>query len=488
MQLTSQNTFYYVMLFSILLIGCTGHESAERPNKKVDKRDWTDIKKDSVLTVLAENSPVSYFIYRGKNMGYEYELLHEFCKDKKIRLQVKMINDLDEMIQQLNENKGDIIACNLTVTEKRKQTINFTVPHDITHQVLIQRKPDGYKKMSKKAVAKKQINTLEELKGKTIHVWRNSTYYTQLITLNQRFNLELALVPTDGNLITAELIRMVSEGEIDYTIADENIAKIDADYYPNIDISMKLSGDEAIAFGLKKDATSLRDTLNSWLLAKENLSTIAEVSRKYFDRKHLSRKANEEYSSVSGSRLSPFDDIIKIESAKIGWDWRLIAAIIYQESKFKIQKESWAGAFGIFQFMPSTASGYGINQNSSAEDQIRAGIAKLDKNYKQWKTEIKDSVECFKFTLATFNAGKAHIDDARALSKKYNLKDSVWENNVAEMVKNLSIPKYYRDEVVKFGYCRGTETYKYVIEVIQRFEEYKSAFPKIEKDASDNVN
>lgn len=470
---------YYLIIVAVLSVFITSCADDSPQERRIHiPRDWAEIKKDSVLTLLAENSPVSYFIYHGKNMGYEYELLYEFCKDKNIRLQVKMINNLDEMVQQLGDHKGDIIACNLTITEHRKQSIAFSLPHDLTHQVLIQKKPENYKKMRKKELAKNLIHTLEELKGKKIHVWKNSTYFAQLKALNNRFNLEIEIVPSDGDLITAELIRMVSTGEIEYTIADQNIAKIDADFYPNIDISFRLSGDQEIAFGLAKNSTALRDTLNHWLSAKENKSTIAEVRRKYFDRKHLSKKANEQYSTLSGSKLSPYDDVIKRESAKIGWDWRLIAAIIYQESKFKIWKESWAGAFGIFQFMPSTAKGYGIDRNSTAEEQIKAGIGKLHKNYLQWKTEIKDSIECYKFTLATFNSGRAHIEDARALCRKYNLKDTVWEGNVAEMVRNLSQPTYYRDEVVKYGYCRGEETYEYVIAIKQRFEEYKAAFPK----------
>ncbi len=446
-------------------------------------RDWTEIKSDSVLNVLAENSPASYFIYRGRNMGYEYELLHEFAKDQNIRLQVTMVNDLDQMTHLLDERKGDIIACNLTVTGERQKIIDFTVPHLRTHQVLIQKKPDNYRKLNKQALEDTLVTELEQLHGKTIHVWKNSSYYTQIRLLNDQLELNMNIIATDGDLITEELIRMVSDGEIDYTIADENVAKIDLRYYPNLDISLKLSEQDSIAFGIRKTSPGLRDTLNAWLTAKENRSTIGEVKRKYFKRKNLSNKANQDYSSLNGNALSPYDEIIKRESKKIGWDWRLIAAIIYQESKFETWKVSWAGAFGIFQFMPATATSYGISPSSSAEAQIKAGVRKLNKNYHQWLEEIDDSTECMKFTLATFNAGRAHLDDARALCTAHGLKDSIWDDNVAIMIRNLSKPTYYRNKVVKYGYCRGSETYKYVIEIIQRFEEYKAAFP----DPDDNI-
>ena len=101
----------------------------------------------------------------------------------------------------------------------------------------------------------------------------------------------------------------------------------------------------------------------------------------------------------------------------------------------------------------------------------------MDKNFRQWLEIIPDSTECINFTLATFNAGRAHVDDARALCSVYDLDSNTWKDNVSDMIRNLSKPTYYRDKVVKNGYCRGIETYEYVIEVIQRFEEYKAAFP-----------
>lgn len=458
-------------MLPLFLFSC--EEEQEEVVETGCQRDWEEIEQDSVLTILAENSPASYFIYRGKNMGFEYELLHEFAKDVDIRLQIRMVNDLDEMFELLNNCEGDIIACNLTVTDSRKQIVDFTTPHLLTHEVLVQRIPHDTDTVSM------LVTEIEQLRDKKIHVWKNSSFYEHILKINDNLDLNLSIIPTEGDLITEELIRQVADGEIDYTIADENVAKIDLNYYDNLDISLKISEEQEISFAMRKGTGTLLDTLNFWLNDKKNRSTIGEVKRKYFDRKNLTNKANQQYSSlVPEGQLSPYDDIIKEESKKIGWDWRLISAVIYQESKFETWKTSWAGAFGIFQFMPATAADYGINRNSSADAQIKAGIRKLNKNFNQWLEEIPDSTEAMKFTLANFNSGRAHIDDARALCEKYDKDPDVWDENVNKMLLNLSKPKYYRDEVVKNGYCRGVETYEYVIEVLQRFEEYKSAFPE----------
>jgi len=465
-----------ISLISVNLISC------KTKKKKTEitqcKSDWEDIQKKEVLTILAENSPTSYFLYKGKNMGFEYELLHEFSKDMNIRIQVRMMHNLDSMLVALNNCEGDLLACNLTITPERENEINFTMPYLTTHQVLIQRKPKNWRKMKKSEWQDSLITSIEQLRGKRIFVWKNSTYFQQINKLNDLLKLNLEIMAAEGDVTSEELIRMVSESEIDYTITDQNVAKINKNYYSNIDINLKLSDDQHIAFAGRKNSIQLIDTINYWLNLKSNQSTIGEVKRKYFDRKNLTNKAIQEYSTVlDEGQLSPYDEIIQRESDTIGWDWRLISAIIYQESKFETYKVSWAGAYGLFQFMPATATSYGISKSSSAESQIKAGIKKLNKNYNQWLKEVPDSTEAMYFTLATFNAGRGHVDDARRLAKKYNQNDSTWFNNVDQMMLNLSKPKYNRDKVVKNGMMRGIETYEYVYEVFERYEEYKHAFP-----------
>lgn len=458
-------------------VSCT--EPVSQEVKHACIRDWEEIHQDSVLTVLAENSTASYFIYRGRNMGYEYELLYEFAKDMDIRLQVKMIHDLDTMVHLLQNCEGDIIAANMTVTGRRLNGLSFTNPHLHTPMVLVQRLPENYKQLSKEIRNDSIITSIEQLQGKTIHVWKHSTHFERIHQLNVEHKLNMTIVATDGDLITAELIRQVSDGEIDLTIADENVAQVDLRFYPNLDISLKLSEDEPIAFVVRKSSHKLIDTLNAWLADKANESTIGEVRRKYFERRNLVAKAQQPYSTLNDGQISPYDEIVKAVAAEKGWDWRLISAIMYQESKFETWKESWAGAFGLFGFMPGTAEQYGITPASSPEAQIRAAVEKLDKNYDEWALEIKDSSECMNFTLAQFNSGRGHIDDARALCDKYGKDKNIWTGHVNEMLLNLSKPQYYRDVLVKNGACRGVETYEYIIEVRQRYEEYKAAFPDL---------
>ena len=266
--------------FLVLLISfCFACGERNLKLKGIEKIDWNDIKKKGVLTVLAENGPASFFIVKGKKMGFEYELLHEFAKDHDIRLNIKMVQNLDSIFTQLYDFEGDIIACNLTVTSERSKIVAFTEPHLISHQVLVQRKP---KQRNKNDTIPQEVllTEIEQLQGKTVTVWNHSTHRKQLEKLNETLKLNLKIVPLEGDITTEEIIKMVSKGLIDYTIADENIAKINQIYWSNLNIGLKLSSDEEIAFAVRLNSPKLAKKLNKWLKAKKNRSTIAEVKRK----------------------------------------------------------------------------------------------------------------------------------------------------------------------------------------------------------------
>ncbi|MEX1192185.1 MAG: transglycosylase SLT domain-containing protein, partial [Brumimicrobium sp.] len=149
---------------------------------------------------------------------------------------------------------------------------------------------------------------------------------------------------------------------------------------------------------------------------------------------------------------------------------------IFQESKFKTGSESWAGAYGLMQFMPGTGPTYGVYPNSIPSVQIEGGMKKIHKDFHQWKS-IPDSIQRVKFTLGTYNAGIGHVLDAQRLAKKYGKDPKIWDDNVEIYIKRLSKPEFYQDEVCYYGYLRGTETFNYVRSIFIRYKEYKTAFP-----------
>ena len=187
----------------------------------------------------------------------------------------------------------------------------------------------------------------------------------------------------------------------------------------------------------------------------------------------MNTKAYSGYNLENG-KISPYDAIIKQNAKKIGWDWRLIAAQISVESGFHNDKVSWAGAEGLMQIMPATAKYLSPNDTSThlPTQNIQLGVKLNGILYDYWKNIIPDSIQAIKFSLASYNIGKGHVMDARRLAEKNNLNPNIWDQNVDLMIAKLSQRSYYRNDVVRHGYCRGLEAYNYVNRIFFLYQNY----------------
>lgn len=180
------------------------------------------------------------------------------------------------------------------------------------------------------------------------------------------------------------------------------------------------------------------------------------------------------FHSIKGGQVSVYDDLIREESELYDMDWRLIASIIYQESRFIPDAESWAGALGLMQLMPQTAERFGVQSITSPKENIRGGMQLLKWLDERMALRVEDNDERLKFVLAAYNVGIGHVLDAMKLAEKNGKDPRVWTDNVDYYILNKSNPKYYNDPVVEFGYCRGEEPYQYVKEILERYEHYKN--------------
>jgi membrane-bound lytic murein transglycosylase F len=459
--------FCTCLLFA--LYSCTTTEETEKFIGTTLNIDLPEILQKGKLTVLAENSSASFFIYRGKPMGFEYEILKEFCRELGVELEIKTVTNLDDLYKMLNDGEGDLAACNLAVTNYRKELIDFTLPFLRVPQILIQRKTNL------NGLQNKIIRDPVDLMGKKVHVWNNSSYFMRLQHLQEETGDTIYVNGEDGQVGTEELIEMVSKGLIDYTVADENIAKLNQLFFDNLDISTRLSEKQKIAFGLRKTSPLLKQRINRWLTKFLSSSVFTYLSSKYFELKYIPSESREQAINFRNGNLSAYDVAFKSAAAKYNWDWLLLAAIAYKESGFNPNVRGLGGAFGIMQFMPSIGPLYGVNPASSPEEQINGGMLKLSKDFKSWSS-VPDRVQREKFTLATYNSGRSHVEDAQRLAKKYGLDPLKWDDNVEVMMLNLTKAEYYRDPVVKYGALRGARTYHYVKAIYNRYLEWRSVY------------
>ncbi len=478
--------FRVILLFPVLLIclfSC--HQKPSTENQVADTTtvelpdssgisDWKDIVSRGRLNAVLKNSPTGYFIYRGRPMGFEYELLSRFCQRFNLTLNVILESDVEKCFHLLSDGECDVIAHNLTITKERRKNVDFTIPQYEVRQMLVQRLPDGYEKMTKDQIEDRLIRDPIDLIGKEIHVRKNSSYATRLEHLSEEIGGDIKIIQEFGDIQTEELMDMVANKEIDYTVADEDIAKITATYYPNLDVNTPLSFPTRIAWAVNKNSPELLEKINQWLRQEKSLPDYNVIYDRYFnDPKGYLHRVTSSYSSIRGNKLSKYDRYIKKYAKTIGWDWRLLAALIYRESHFNPDAESWSGAVGLMQLMPETAKLYGAKNIKNPEQNIHAGVKYLSFLNDFWKNKITDKEERLKFILASYNVGQGHVEDAMRLTQEYHRDPQKWEGNVAYYLLKKSEPMYYENKVSFSGYCRGEEPVTYVKEVLKQYDIYK---------------
>ena len=466
-----------VILFLLLLSSLAAISCKSSDEYEVDAVDFDfdKIKARGKLVALTGYNAYSYFIYRGKPMGFEYDLVTRLAEHLGVELEIKVVRDIDKMFEMLNDGEGDLIAFNLTVTKDRTKKVAFTHHHHTSRQVLVQRRPQNWRQIKQHQIERKLIRDPLDMEGKTVHVRNGSAYIQRMKNLSDEIGGEINLVEADPEVSLEELIKMVADGEIDYTVSDDNIARLNQAYYSNIDIATHLSFPQRIAWAVRKNSVQLLDTVNLWIDEMRKTSDYYVIYNKYYRNRdaYANRVKSEYFSNTEGGRISKYDELIKQYADSLKWDWRIIASVIYQESQFRTNVKSWAGAQGLMQLMPETAAIYGVSDLNDPKQSLKAGISYIEYLDKFWSEMVPDSLERIKFVLASYNIGPGHIVDARNLAEKYGADPTKWFDNVEVYLLNKSKNKYYNDDVVKLGYAKGTETVKYVKEVLERYEHYR---------------
>jgi membrane-bound lytic murein transglycosylase F len=437
------------------------------------QRNLENIKKEGKLKALIAYSGTSYFLYRGHPMGYDYELLSRFAEHLNVELELHVSKNINHLISELKKGNADIVAHGLAITNERKKHVAFTDYLFLTQQVLVQRKPDDWRRMTLDNIKKSIVQDPIELIDDTVSVRANSSYYYRLKNLSEEMGGTIIIDTMSGKISTEELIKMVADGEIKYTIADKHLANIYQTYYRNLDVDVPVSFSQRIAWAVNPKNTKLLEEANNWIKAERNEADYFVIYNKYFTNKLSFRsRIKSDFYSINKNQISEYDHLIKENAKIVGWDWRLFASLIYQESQFNPRAQSWAGAKGLIQIMPATAEEMGVIDPFNPDENIKGGTLYLKKLYDRFDA-ITDPLQRIKFTMAAFNCGYSHVKDAQTLAEINKLDKHRWDSNVDIMILSLSYPQNYNRDEVKFGYVKGVEPYEYVQMIFERFEHYQ---------------
>lgn len=425
-----------------------------------------------VLRAVTNCEIINYNTEKPTPSGFEFELLSDFCKDNGLELEMVVNENLDSCFMLLDSCKVDMVAVGVGSNKDMKRRYLLTNPILMQRSVLVQRLPKDWNKMSTANEVENQLlRSSVDLAGKTIHLPQGSHVVKLLEHLSDQIGDTIYIVECDS-LNSVDLVKAVASGQIDYTVVEEYVARMASIGLKGLDTKLNVSVEQPLGWAIRNHEgdSSLLYALNSWVDGFEQRN-VNRILAKYVNKGNvfMTRKP------TSGA-LSEFDDIIKKTAKNIGWDWRLLASLIYQESRFRQDLESEKGAFGLMQLMPVVMEKYGIDYDATPEEQLNAGgqlISFLDDCL---SNKVTDSTERVKFVLAAYNSGLGHVYDAQRLASKYGKYPNVWDNNVDYFILNKSKKQYYNDTCCHAGYLRGTETYRFVEEVLDRFYQYQAIY------------
>jgi len=383
------------------------------------------------MRVLTTYTLGNYFVYKGQAYGYEYSKMEEF---EKFLNQGKGRGDLqvefyyiplpfDLLIEALNQGYGDIVAANLTITPERSEQVAFSDPHLWgIREVLVSRKDAGI------------VKNRDDLAGRRIHVRQGSSYHSSLLQFNEDLAarklapIRIELLP--GLVNTGEIIQMVDSGVIEMTVADSHIAELVAELIENVRIHQDIAFNEDVRFGwmVRKNNPELKASLDRFVKTVKKGTLMGNIFyKRYFKENPWAREAVQNQDLEALTRYAPlfqkYGDMYDI-------DWLLIAAQSFQESRFDPDARSRIGAQGLMQLLPSTARDMGIDDISTPENNVHAGVKYLrwvmDRYFAGEDITEEDRV---RFALAAYNAGPANIRRSRSTATQLGYDPDRWFNH-----------------------------------------------------------
>lgn len=259
---------------------------------------------------------------------------------------------------------------------------------------------------------------------------------------------------------------MLINKEIDVLVIDNVNDSIPAKYADDVKESIPIN--QTSVWVVRDTDKKLLRNINLWLSHYMQKGEYETLSKRFF-RSYKTKKNLE--NSTKTDVISPYDLLIKRHSTLLGWDWRLLAALIHKESNFSMGAQSPRGAVGLMQIKESTAEHYGVSDVFNPDNNIKAGVLHLKYLQKIFLAEGMDSANIVKFTLAAYNAGEGRMEDCLNFAVSLGKNHRDWES-VAAIIPLMKESTYYNSNIIKCGKFNGTETIKYVDEVLSKYDEY----------------
>ena len=405
-----------------------------------------NIQDAGVLHVLTRNAATTYFTGPNGAEGFEYDLTRAFAKHLGVSLKITTEDNLKNMLDKVQNNEVDFAAAGLTITPEREKFLRFSSSYQsITQQLVYHRSIPRPK-------------TMEDAVDGMMEVMANSSHVEKLKELSKKY----PRLSWDENKEagSSELLTLVEENLIDFTIADSNEIILSRRFRPHLRIAFNVSKPQQLGWAFSKNGDdSLFKEANKFLKSYKKSGQLAQLIKRHYNH---ARKYNyagtPTYLGHVRYRLPRYQAMFEKEAEVNDLDWQLLAAIAYQESHWNPRAISPTGVKGIMMLTNATAGDLGITDRTKADQSIKGGAQYIRELTAKFSDKL-DEKDRLWFTLAAYNVGFGHVKDARIITKRRGGNPDKWVD-VKESLPLLSIARWHKK--TRYGYARGNEPVKYV--------------------------
>lgn len=402
------------------------------------------VKKQNELVVLTRNSPTTYYEGPDGPTGLEFDLVKGFADHLGVELRLVVPTNFNDILPLVVRGDAHLAAAGLSVTDKRMQTIRFGPAYQEITPELVYRSGSVRPK------------TLADIDG-NLEVVAGSSHVESLLELKHEYP---ELVWQESTQESEALLNLVWQQLIEYTVADSNELAINRRFYPELKPAFAISAPQSLAWAFaRSDDDSLVVEAGKYFAEIREQGLLNQLIERYYG--HITEfdyVGTRRYQAHIMQRLPQYQESFKSAGDAVGMDWRLLAAIGYQESHWNPDAVSPTGVRGLMMLTLNAAKDVNISNRLDPEQSIRGGAEYLSNMLSRLPKHIPEPDRTW-LALAAYNVGLGHLQDARNLTQKNDGNPDKWVD-VKETLPLLSEKKWFQQ--TRYGYARGREPVRYV--------------------------
>ena len=429
-----------------------------RPRVADPQPSVADLQRRGTITFLIHHSDTSYFLSRGEQMGFEYELAQGFARELGVELEVLALPPGSALAAELRDGKGEVAAGLVTTDESDPDVLQVSVPYLETTAEIVTRSEEP----APHAVA--------DLAGKVVTVQPDALDTSQLLAPVSVLPVPPVFTRVRSNDAIGEGVRAVTQGKAAATVMTAPLAGLAHTLYPGkLRTAWTLPGAVRLVWAVRPEHAELLRAINAYL-ERANRSGLKKILfEKYFiAADHLRDPARIPEFTLISKRLSRYDHLIARYSEEAGFDWRLVAALIFEESRFDHERVSEAGAYGLMQITPIVAQEMGVKNSTAPQGNIETGVKYLRTLARQFPHGRRN--DRLALVLASYFLGQGHVEDAQRLARALGYDPHCWAESMERVLPLLEDPAYHRQTL--YGFAQGSEAVRYVNAVRKRYALY----------------